>query len=326
MNCRLASFALAALALALGPVPAAHAGPVPPVVPDQLLGSTGALDNALISIDTATGAGTARFPLTTFGPVTEIEYRSDGVLFGTTGQGTSDVITIDPDTGVQTLVGTHAFGSVNGLEFVGNTLYGSFFAAQDGAPEFLVTVDQTDGSLTTVGQITDYLPVRGLAYDAATSTMYGVGTPVAPPPPPGDGVGDELFTIDLATAATTPVGSTGFDLGSLEFGPDGLLYAGGVFPKAPAGAGWRSGSHPGQRAAEGLNASLIVLDTATGAGTVVGPTGFAGVSGLAFVPGGQVGPSAIEVPTLSALGLGLFAALLLAGAWLALRRRAPSAG
>lgn len=325
MTRRLATFALVALALVLGSVPAAHAG-APPVVPGQLLASTGNLDNALISIDTGTGAGTFRFPLTTFGPVTEIEFRSDGVLFGTTGQGSSNVITIDPDTGVQTLVGMHAFGAVNGLEFVGNTLYGSFFAPGDGGPpEFLVTVDQTDGSLTNIGQITDYLPVRGLAYDTTTSTMYGVGTPTLPPP--GDGVGDVLFTIDLNTAATTAVGPTGFDLGSLEFGPDGLLYAGGVFPESaagPAGSSWTPGSHQGHRAAEGLNAQLVVLNTATGAGTAIGPTGFAGVSGLAFVPGGQVG--AAEVPTLSVLGLVLLALLLLAGAWLALRRRARTAG
>jgi hypothetical protein len=309
--------------------------PLPPE-PGDLLGSTGQVGASLIDIDPANGAGTLRAPLGSLGPVTEIEFRADGVLFGTTGQGTSNVITIDPATGAENLVGQHAFGATNGLEFVGDTLYGSFFSAGapgvgDGGPSpySLVIVDQTDGSLTTIGPMDEYFPIRGLAYDEATATMYGIGVPLSQPPPPlagePEGLSDVLFTIDLTTAATTEVGPTGFFLGSLEFGPDGTLYGGGadggggLTEGPPAGAsGWSSHE---ERETVGGSAPLVTIDTATGAGTAVGPTGFPAISGLSFVPPAeQGGPSVLEIPSLSGVGLFVLAALLAAAGLLAVRR------
>lgn len=304
--------------VALGAALAAYAG-APPVEPGDLLGSTGAIGSSLISIDPDTGAGQYRFDLGSLGPVTEIEFRDDGVLFGSTGQGSSNIITIDPDTGVETLVGQHAFGAVNGLEFVGNTLYGAFFDAQMGggvgaALTYLVEVNQTDGSLTTIGEIVGYSPVRGLAWDPDTSTMYGVGSPTTTPP--GEGLGDQLFTIDLTTGMPTLIGPTGFEiLGGIEFGPDGLLYGGvaiGAQPPPPP--------PPPPQEGTGDDGSLVLVNTATGAATVVGPTGSPAISGLSFVPG--LGPtvSPLEIPTLSQLGLVLLVGLL-AGAGLLLLRR-----
>jgi hypothetical protein len=309
---KLAPLVLASLAFTLVGASAAPAGGgPPPLAPGDLLGSTGAVGGSLIDLDESTGAGALRFPLGSLGPVTEIEFRSDGVLFGATGGGTSNILTVDPDTGVETLVGQHAPGAVNGLEFVGDVLYGGFFApgnSQGGVQGFplssLVTVDQTTGALTLVGAITGYSPVRGLAYDETTGTLYGIGSPLAPPGPEGPPA-DDLFTIDPATAATTPVGSTGRLLGSLEFGPDGNLYAGEV------------NAGPGEP--EGAIANLVLVDPATAATTVVGPTGFSGVSGLGFVPGGQVSP--VEIPALSTVGLALLAALLTLAGLAALRRR-----
>jgi hypothetical protein len=311
----------------------AWAGEPPPPEPGDLLGSTGQAGGSLIDIDPVNGAGTLRAPLGSLGPVTEIEFRADGVLFGTTGQGTSNVITIDPTTGAETLVGQHDFGATNGLEFVGNTLYGSYFAAgippAAGVPIYsLVIVDQTDGSLTTIGPMDEYFPIRGLAYDEATATMYGIGVPLSQPPPPQagepEGLSDVLFTIDLATAATTEVGPTGFFLGALEFGPDGTLYGGAdgggkLTEGPPAGAsGWSSHE---ERETVGGSAPLVTIDTATGAGTAVGPTGFPAISGLSFVPPAeQGGPSVLEIPSLSGVGLFVLAALLAAAGLLAVRR------
>lgn len=281
-----------------------------PVSPGELLGSTGSQGNSLISVDPGTGAGTLRCGLGEFGPVTEIEYRSDSTLFGSTGGGSSNIIVIDPENCNEVLVGEHPFGAVNGLEFVGDTLYGAFFAPQPGGepegspPTFLVIVDQTDGSLTNLGEILEYSPVRGLAYDAATQTMYGVGAPILT-----EGVGDELFTIDLSDASTTLVGSTGTTLGSLEFGANGVLYGGGNSPGGP-GEG-------------GPSANLYTVSTTTGVATPVGPTGYPGVSGLAFVPGGR--PVVAAIPTLSAVGTTLFLALLLGSAIVLMRRRAARA-
>ncbi len=309
MRSRTALSRLALLGVLLSPLAiTSSGGPLPPVEPGDLLGSTGNVGASLIDLDPATGAGSFRSGLGAFGPVTEIEYRDDGVLFGSTGQGESSLITIDPETGVETLVGIHDFGSLNGLEFVGDTLYGSFFDAAGGDDDddegsggvFLVTVDTATAALTPIGSALPYDPVRGLAYDPETGTMYGVGTPMQIP----EGVGDSLFTINLTTGATTEIGSTGFGVGGLELGPDGVLCGGES--SAPLGEG-------------GPSARLLQINTATGAGTVIGSTGFPAISGLAFGVGQQ--PSALEIPSLDVAGLAILAALLGLAGFVSLSRR-----
>jgi hypothetical protein len=76
-----------------------------------------------------------------------------------------------------------------------------------------------------------------------------------------------LVTINLATGAATAIGTTGFQAGSLRFGPGGNLYGGGT----------------GTAAGE-----IFRIDPATGASTLVGMTGIGtsglnGVTGLALV-------------------------------------------
>lgn len=284
----------------------------PPVVPGELLGSTGAIGADLISIDPTTGAGTSRFPLGSLGPVSEIRFGPDGVLYGTTGGGTANLITIDPDTGAETLVGNYGGGAVTALEFANGVLYGAHFNTGPppslGAPTDLVEVDLTDGSLTTIGTISGFSPVRGLAYDATTGTMFGIGiSQVANGGDPEGGGSDELFTIDLGTGTPTPVGSTGgFEVGGMTFGPGGLLYGGSAISStADLGGG----------------APLLILDTSTGAATVVGDTGSPAISGLAFVPGaGGGGGGILAIPTASHMGLLLLGALLAAAALFVLRR------
>lgn len=224
----------------------------------RLLGSTGNRGMSLIEIDPDTAAAEFIAPLGAFGPVTEIERRDDGVIFGATGGGSSAIITIDPVTGSETLVGFHSFGAVQGLEFVGSTLYGTYISFP-GNPSALVIVDQATGSLTTIGP-TGFSNIGGLAYDEGSGTMYGVTS---------GGVASQLVTIDLVTGSATPVGLVGFtDVASLEFHQDGTLYA-GIGGNSPAAG------------------SLIVIDTHSGGGTLVGPTGFPALSGLAFLPSPQ---------------------------------------
>jgi hypothetical protein len=71
-----------------------------------------------------------------------------------------------------------------------------------------------------------------------------------------------LLRIDLNTGVATLIGNTQIQIGSIEFGPNHRLYAGG-----------------GQ--ADGGN--LWILDTDTAAASFVGPTGLVGVTGLALV-------------------------------------------
>jgi hypothetical protein len=222
-----------------------------------LLGSTGNRGEALIDIDTLTGTGMLRMPHGVFGPVSDIEFRDDGVLFGSTGGGMSNIIVIDPVTKTEALVGQHVSGAVNALEFVGSTLYGTYIAFP-GEPSSLVTVNQGTGALTFIG-VTGVGGIGGLAYDTNTGTMYGATAGTS---------GGDLFTINLATGVASLVGSTGFsEISALEFAPTGTLYAG-------LGA---NGTFPGY---------LITINPNTAAGSPVGPTGFPGVSGLAFVPSG----------------------------------------
>ena len=100
-------------------------------------------------------------------------------------------------------------------------------------------------------------PIAGLAYDQPAGVMYGItgGS--------GGGLGgiSNLVTVNLTTGAATTVGSVGFNAGSLEFGPDGNLYAGST----------------------GGTGNIYRINKATGASTLVGPTGFLNVTGLAVV-------------------------------------------
>ena len=87
-----------------------------------------------------------------------------------------------------------------------------------------------------------------------------------------------LVTIDMTTGAATVVGPTGITAGSLEFGPNGKLYAGG-------------------NRVDGGN--LYEIDPNTGAAILVGWTGLGGVTGLTFamfpVPVEEVSWGAIKV-------------------------------
>lgn len=163
---------------------------------------------------------------------------------------------------------------LNGLEYADGVLYGTAIPYSC-EPSLLVTLDPTTGSTTVIGP-TGMGPIAGLAWDPVSETMYGV-----------TGCWQlfgfaQLVTIDLGAGLATAVGGTGVHLGSLEFGANGLLYAGGNN---------RDGGH------------LYVIDTATGAATLVGSTGFNDVTGLALVsrlPSMECPPD-VNIPTNSTI-------------------------
>ncbi|MFQ5669002.1 MAG: hypothetical protein ACE5HD_00620 [Acidobacteriota bacterium] len=234
--------------------------PPGPLMPGDLLGSTGRAGASLIDIDPSTGAGTFRGRLGDFGPVTEIEFRDDGALLGAIGEGSGKLVDIDPAMGIETLRCTHDTGSLNGLEFVNGVLYGAL-KPDSFTPSRLVTVGDPDLAghcpLTVLGP-TGFGNLGGLAYDEGSGILYGCTS--------GGGGGD-LVTCSLATGACNLIGATGFDdCAALEFGAQGLLFG---------GIGGRS-------AAAG---TLITIDPSTGAGAAVGATGSPKLSGLSFVPG-----------------------------------------
>ena len=84
------------------------------------------MGQALIDIDPATAGSTLRAGSGGLGPVTEIEFSEQGVLVGATGGSTSTLVRIDPGSGIESELCTHAVGALNGLEYVQGTLYGSY--------------------------------------------------------------------------------------------------------------------------------------------------------------------------------------------------------
>jgi hypothetical protein len=141
----------------------------------------------------------------------------------------------------------------NGLEYVGNTLYGT---GQFGCTiSELHIIDRNTGGTILIGP-TGVGPISGLVWDGVNDFLYGVVGGWNCPYPP------DLVRIDINTGAATIIGSLGVYLGGLAFGPNGVLY----------GIGSNN---------EGGN--FYQIDIGTGAATLVGPTGFPGFTGLTLV-------------------------------------------
>ncbi|MGD9036990.1 MAG: hypothetical protein PVF10_10560 [Syntrophobacterales bacterium] len=182
--------------------------------------------SGLYSIDTATAIATLIGTDFASEYISEIELSAAGVVYAADTDDNTLLHTIDPSTGSVTGTITLTFpmgGDVlTALEFVGSTLYAGFTTEGSGGPTFLTTVDIGTGIVSTVGATGVSSPLGGLAYDVATSVMYGISA---------GGSSPQLFTIDLSTGAATSVGLVtigGETFGgttALEFGPDGVLYA-----------------------------------------------------------------------------------------------------
>ena len=204
----------------------------------------------LFSIDTATGAGTLVGSLRT--GATEIEHDpTTGRGFVQDRVGAYSGFEIDLQDGQ--LLGPRIFdgGSFNGLEYVGTELYGAAIFGPQGESQLRI-LSLPSGESTLVGP-TGRDHISGLAYDAESGILYGIDGG----PSPAD-----LLNIDMTTGFATPIGSTGFQAGSLEFGPDGMLYGGG---------------------SSGDGGNLYRIDPATGQSELIGPTGFNSVTGLALL-------------------------------------------
>jgi hypothetical protein len=151
---------------------------------------------SLITIDTATGLGTTVG--NTVGNFQDINFRSDGTLFGFAG---GALYTIDLMTGAATLVGSisSGIGNGNGLAFDPmDTLY-----RINGAT--ISTLDQTDASETMTGTVNypvDFVNPRtnAMDYDLATGTLYAsvIHSPAGDRPGSLSGA-NFIAEIDLAT-------------------------------------------------------------------------------------------------------------------------------
>lgn len=235
-------------------------------VNDRLRGSTGRQGERLVDIDPVTATTTFLAPSGRFGQITEIEFSPAGQLIGATGGGLSSLVNIDPVTGAESLRCHHSSGILTALEFVNGVLHGALRPPGSAGPESsLVTVGDPDASgicavnvigLTGIGAGASRENIGGLAYQVSTDTLFGCTASV------GSG---NLIQCDRTSGACTVLFPLGFnDCASLEFAPDGTLYAGiGGNNSTDAGA-------------------LLRVDLAAMTATRVGFTGQPALSGLAF--------------------------------------------
>jgi trimeric autotransporter adhesin len=205
----------------------------------------------LYSVNTTTGAATlvGNFDGGTLLGSTEIEYDyASGRAYSQSRDGSFQIYQIDIQTGTFVGPALANAGSHTGLEYAGNTLYATVIVAP-GGPSELHTLNPVTGISTNIGA-TGVGPIAGLAFDYNTATLYGIG----------GGTSSGLYTLNASTGAATLIGATGIQAGSLEFGADGRLYAGGTGPNA---------------------GNLYTINTATGVATLLGSTGTGlGITGL----------------------------------------------
>jgi hypothetical protein len=117
---------------------------------------------------------------------------------------------------------------------------GTLFAINDSTDQ-LVTINRTNGAVTTIGALGVSGDFGDLTWNSANNTLYAVG---------GRG-NDALYTINQTTGAATLVGSHGIgDMFSLAHNStDGKLYA------------------------QSTNQNVYTLDLSTGAATAIGSNG-----------------------------------------------------
>lgn len=180
-----------------------------------------------------------------------------GALFAS--EVTEDVLlSVDPSTAAATVVGSMLSPVVAGLAYDEATgmLYGT-----DSQTWNLVRIDPLTGSTTTVGATGVELP-HGAAIDPADGSLYVVGLDSS------QGCQSFLYSVDTSTGAASVIGAIGYSyIGALDFDPTSDVLYGAKGGPETAG-------------------SLITIDTATGAGTLVAATHR--MTGLSFDSGGQL--------------------------------------
>ena len=211
--------------------------------------------NGIISIDTATGAGSfyANAHGDGFSSRSLGHVPGSDLFYALDASAVDQLLTFD-GSGVATVVGPlgidgvfHALAYDTGAE----TLY----TIDRAATKQLYTVDPITGAAAPVGApgALAGLSPSGLAFDEVTSTLYMA-----------DQSTDSLYTVDTGTGAATLVGGFGIgniDLNGLAFDPaTGSLFMSTESPYV-----------------------LYELSTADGTATEIGAIGFT-ITGMTFVP------------------------------------------
>lgn len=227
------------------------------------------------------------------------------VLYGSTGSGLpgggdtpSSLYTINPATGASTLVGPIGFSGVNSIDFNPNTgvLYGianeSFLANS-----VLITINTQTGAGTLVAPLLPDFQSPDMSFNSS-GTLYTWSEPF----------NDDLNTVNLTTGATTEVGPSGISTARLGLNINSVdvIYVenfdGSIYTVDPStglatfaigiGSSISFDSVLAFDASDTLytvdrdsgNSFLYTIDLALGSTTLIGPTGLATLSALAFSP------------------------------------------
>ena len=124
-----------------------------------------------------------------------LEYvPATGKLYGASSHN-GGLYDINPATGAATLIGTSGLSSFTNLGW--DSTNGIMYATNSGADSFY-TINLATGAATLVGALAGPTNPNGVAYVAATDTLYVICNTT-----------DSLYTINRATGAATLIGTTG---------------------------------------------------------------------------------------------------------------------
>lgn len=288
----------------------------------------------LFSIDPTTGAATLIGPHSTPAPISGLSFRRASCMLGLeiTQSSIGFLWDVDPDTGAGS--NPRPLGS-NGFGALAQSPTGELYAIRFLATADFYEIDPITGTTTFIGPMGASDIEGGLDFDPTTGILYGVNA--------GGGVAGGLFTVDLGTGAMTIVGpilDTGgavIDASALAFDDSGNLYLlrtnaspMELWQIDPSDASTLSiipipGLSMGSTFAIGgmefddssgrlyvlyeSGGSLVEVDPATGASTILGPT--PANAALEIVAACGPPPSGFAVPSLSPVSLAMLAAAML---------------
>jgi len=201
---------------------------------------------------------------TGFADVSALAINSVGEVYAVTPSTPSTLLKIDAATGAGSVVGQMNIGGVHALAF---DAQGMLYGATREINSVLYTI-AIPGAQATVIDSTGVNCISGIAF-SPLGVLYAVTSTNC-----SSAAGDQLYTLDTATAAATLVGTVGFSgsIPDIAFDLDGNLF--GVI---------------GDDAAQPH--SLIAIDPSTAIGAYIGPLGFQAINGLSFF---KADPTAVD--------------------------------
>jgi PEP-CTERM motif len=187
-------------------------------------------------------------------PLGGVSAASASILYGVEFAGTTPLYTLNQANGDLASIGPTTFDNVGDLtsDTSSGTLWGIRIASNA-----LLTFDAATG-LGTLGPTLSIAGITSIAFDPVTGVLYGNTTPAF------GGGPDALYSIDPVTGVATliGVGGIGFEnVFALGFDQSGVLF--GI---------------------SDTSNQLIRIDTASGVGALVGPTGLSFAFDLASRP------------------------------------------